>query len=80
MLYNYKNDNIINYCKGKDVILYTGDNEMASTAKGYKIKYILAETEEEEISTETSEKEEIMIRIKIYFYQILCWCVLIISC
>ena len=52
-------DNIINYCKGKDVILYTGDNEMASTAKGYKIKYILADTEEEEISTETSEKEEI---------------------
>lgn len=39
----YPDNNIINYCKGKDVILYTGDNGMASKAKAYGIRSIIAE-------------------------------------
>lgn len=40
----YGDDNILAYCKEHkdDVILYTGDNVLASRARGYGIEYVLA--------------------------------------
>lgn len=43
----YTDENLIQYCKGKNVVLYTSDYALASLAKGYKIDYLLGEEEEQ---------------------------------
>lgn len=58
---NYTDENLLNFCKGKDVILYTADNAMATMARAYGIEYIIAEdvlAEQEETETEETETEE----------------------
>lgn len=58
---NYTDENLLNFCKGKDVILYTADNAMATMARAYEIEYLLAEdilNEEIEISDMPKQTEE----------------------
>lgn len=45
---NYTDENLIEYCKDKNVILYTSDHALASLAKGYGIPYLLGMQEEEQ--------------------------------
>lgn len=40
---DYVDENILHFCRGKNVVIYTADNAMAIMAKGYGIQYILAE-------------------------------------
>ncbi|MCI8384199.1 MAG: hypothetical protein HFJ33_04980, partial [Clostridia bacterium] len=58
---NYTDEKLLNFCKGKDVILYTADNAMATMARAYGIEYIIAEDilieQEETKETETKETE-----------------------
>ena len=44
---NYTDNVLIDYCRGKDVILYTADYPLATKAKGYGIRYILSEDDQE---------------------------------
>ena len=39
----YTDDLLLEYCKDKEVVLYTGDKGLASRAKGYEIRYIFVE-------------------------------------
>ncbi len=58
---NYTDENLLNFCKGKDVILYTADNAMATMARAYGIEYIIAENvlaEQEETETKETETKE----------------------
>ncbi len=59
---NYTDENLLNFCKGKDVILYTADNAMATMARAYEIEYVLAEDaqqEDEELEDITTVETEI---------------------
>lgn len=42
----YTDENLLQYCKGKNVVLYTSDYVLASLAKGYGISYLLGDEEE----------------------------------
>lgn len=46
---------LLAFCKGKNLVLYTADNGLATLAKWFKIKYILAKDLDK---TESSNKEE----------------------
>ncbi|MCI8383748.1 MAG: hypothetical protein HFJ33_02615 [Clostridia bacterium] len=49
----YTDENLLAFCKRKDVILYTADNGLATLARAYNIEYLLAE----DILVEQKEKE-----------------------
>ncbi len=53
--------NVLDFCKAKEVILYTADNAMATLAKAYNIEYVIAEDvevgKEKENIQEQEEKE-----------------------
>ena len=56
--YVYVDNSIIDFCKNKNVILFTGDYGLASRAKGYNIEYILTDEVNNELESIT-EKEKL---------------------
>lgn len=55
---NYTDENLLAYCKGKNVVLYTSDNTLACLARGYGISYLLGEKMEKEILQAKRRLEE----------------------
>lgn len=54
--YGYVDNSIIDFCKDKNVIIFTGDHGLASRAKGNNIEYIL--TDEVNSELESFSKQE----------------------
>lgn len=58
----YTDENLIHYCKGKNVILFTSDNTLACLARAYGIRYVLGEKMEREILQAKTKLEETRVR------------------